>query len=94
MTALAETPLTPKAAATYQRLLELSARLFIERGYSAVSLRDIAPSYSDPDTAYFIIDALSAGIGVAEAYARDTPGPSAFRETLSPMLLAVSKDTI
>jgi AcrR family transcriptional regulator len=35
-------PVTPKAAATRKRLLELSARLFIERGYDAVSLRDIA----------------------------------------------------
>ena len=42
MTALAEPPLTPKAAATRKRLLELSAELFIDRGYDAVSLRDIA----------------------------------------------------
>jgi AcrR family transcriptional regulator len=40
--ALPDPPLTPKATATRERLLELSARLFIDRGYDAVSLRDIA----------------------------------------------------
>jgi AcrR family transcriptional regulator len=35
-------PKTPKSAATRLRLLDLSARLFIDRGYSAVSMRDIA----------------------------------------------------
>ena len=42
MSALADPPLTPKAIATRERLLDLSARLFIDRGYDAVSLRDIA----------------------------------------------------
>jgi AcrR family transcriptional regulator len=37
-----ELPRTPKSAATRRRLLERSARLFIERGYSGVSMRDIA----------------------------------------------------
>ena len=40
--AFANPPITPKAAATRARLLEISAAVFIERGYSAVSLRDIA----------------------------------------------------
>jgi len=35
-------PRTPKAAATRRRLLELASSLFIERGYDAVSMRDIA----------------------------------------------------
>ncbi|MQY21443.1 TetR/AcrR family transcriptional regulator [Nocardia macrotermitis] len=35
-------PRTPKAAGTRRRLLDLAARLFIERGYSAVSMTDIA----------------------------------------------------
>lgn len=35
-------PKTAKSADTRRRLLELSARLFIEQGYNAVSLRDIA----------------------------------------------------
>ncbi|WP_019929594.1 TetR/AcrR family transcriptional regulator [Nocardia sp. BMG111209] len=35
-------PRTPKAAGTRRRLLDLAARLFIERGYSAVSMNDIA----------------------------------------------------
>jgi AcrR family transcriptional regulator len=35
-------PKTPKSAGTRRRLLELAAELFIERGYSAVSMRDIA----------------------------------------------------
>jgi AcrR family transcriptional regulator len=39
---LPDPPRTPKAAATRERLLELAARLFVERGYDAVSLRDIA----------------------------------------------------
>lgn len=39
---LPEPPRTPKAAATRQRLLDLAAELFIEHGYDAVSLRDIA----------------------------------------------------
>jgi len=37
-------PRTPKSARTRQLLLEVSARLFIERGYSAVSLQEIAAS--------------------------------------------------
>jgi len=40
--ALPDPPRTPKAAATRQRLLDLAADLFIEHGYDAVSLRDIA----------------------------------------------------
>ena len=35
-------PRTPKSAATRRRLLDLAAQLFIERGYSAVSMRDLA----------------------------------------------------
>src|ERR1700722_8244578 len=35
-------PKTPKSAGTRQRLLGVAAELFIERGYNAVSLRDIA----------------------------------------------------
>jgi AcrR family transcriptional regulator len=35
-------PKTPKSAGTRRRLLDLAAQLFIERGYSAVSMRDIA----------------------------------------------------
>ncbi|MCX4098363.1 TetR/AcrR family transcriptional regulator [Nocardia sp. alder85J] len=35
-------PRTPKAAGTRRRLLDLAARQFIERGYSAVSMNDIA----------------------------------------------------
>lgn len=35
-------PKTPKAAGTRQRLLEVAGRLFIERGYEAVSMRDLA----------------------------------------------------
>ena len=35
-------PRTPKSARTRQVLLDAAARLFIERGYSAASLRDIA----------------------------------------------------
>jgi AcrR family transcriptional regulator len=35
-------PKTPKSAGTRVRLLEAAARLFIERGYDAVSMRDIA----------------------------------------------------
>lgn len=35
-------PKTPKAAGTRQRLIELAARLFVEHGYAAVSMRDIA----------------------------------------------------
>ena len=35
-------PKTPKSAGTRVRLLEVAARLFIERGYAAVSMRDIA----------------------------------------------------
>ncbi|MDG2028415.1 MAG: helix-turn-helix domain containing protein [Acidimicrobiales bacterium] len=48
MTAAArpEPPATPKAAATRARLLEIAADLFIERGYEAVSLRDIAEAAS------------------------------------------------
>lgn len=42
MTALPQPPVTPKAAATRERLLELAGRLFVDRGYDAVSLRDIA----------------------------------------------------
>ena len=35
-------PRTPKAAGTRRRLMALAASLFIERGYSAVSMHDIA----------------------------------------------------
>ena len=35
-------PKTPKSAGTRLRLLDVAARLFIERGYAAVSMRDIA----------------------------------------------------
>lgn len=35
-------PKTPKAARTRGRLVDIAGRLFIERGYSAVSIRDIA----------------------------------------------------
>lgn len=42
MTSFADPPLTPKAVETRARLLELAAELFVEQGYSAVSLRDIA----------------------------------------------------
>jgi AcrR family transcriptional regulator len=37
-----EPPRTPKSAGTRKLLLDTAARLFIERGYSAVSMRDIA----------------------------------------------------
>jgi len=40
--ALPDPPRTPKAEATRQRLLDLAARSFIDRGYEAVSLRDLA----------------------------------------------------
>ena len=40
--AFADPPITPKAAATRARLLEAAAAVFIEHGYAAVSLRDIA----------------------------------------------------
>ncbi len=40
--AFADPPITPKAAATRARLLEIAAAVFIEQGYAAVSLRDIA----------------------------------------------------
>jgi AcrR family transcriptional regulator len=35
-------PKTPKSAGTRRRLLDLAARLFVDRGYHAVSMRDIA----------------------------------------------------
>jgi AcrR family transcriptional regulator len=35
-------PRTPKSAGTRRRLIDVAARLFIERGYSAVSLTEIA----------------------------------------------------
>jgi AcrR family transcriptional regulator len=35
-------PKTPKAAATRRLLLDVAARLIVERGYDAVSMRDIA----------------------------------------------------
>jgi AcrR family transcriptional regulator len=35
-------PKTPKSAGTRLRLLDVAARLFIEHGYAAVSMRDIA----------------------------------------------------
>jgi AcrR family transcriptional regulator len=35
-------PKTPKSAGTRRRLLEVAAELFVERGYDAVSMRDIA----------------------------------------------------
>ncbi len=35
-------PKTPKSAGTRRRLLDLAAQLFIEHGYDAVSMRDIA----------------------------------------------------
>jgi AcrR family transcriptional regulator len=34
-------PRTPKSADTRRRLLEIASQLFIERGYSAVSMRDL-----------------------------------------------------
>jgi AcrR family transcriptional regulator len=37
-----EPPRTPKSAGTRRRLLAIAGDLFIERGYSAVSIRDIA----------------------------------------------------
>jgi AcrR family transcriptional regulator len=37
-----EPPRTPKSAGTRQRLLDVAAELFIERGFAAVSMRDIA----------------------------------------------------
>ena len=37
-----EPPKTPKSADTRRRVLEIAAALFIERGYAAVSMRDIA----------------------------------------------------
>jgi len=37
-----EPPRTPKSAGTRRRLLAIAGELFIERGYSAVSIRDIA----------------------------------------------------
>ena len=40
--AFADPPITPKAAATRVRLLEVAAAVFIKHGYAAVSLRDIA----------------------------------------------------
>ena len=46
MTALATPPLTPKSTATRKRLLDLAARMFIESGYAAISLRDIADEAS------------------------------------------------
>ncbi len=42
MTAFAQPPITPKAEITRSRLVDLAAKLFIERGYASVSLRDIA----------------------------------------------------
>lgn len=42
MSALADPPLTPKAVATRKQLLELAARMFVDRGYAAVSLNHIA----------------------------------------------------
>jgi AcrR family transcriptional regulator len=35
-------PKTPKSAGTRRRLLDLAAQLFVEHGYDAVSMRDIA----------------------------------------------------
>ncbi|XVQ06999.1 TetR/AcrR family transcriptional regulator [Spirillospora sp. CA-255316] len=35
-------PRTPKSADTRRRLLDVAAGLFVERGYSAVSMNDIA----------------------------------------------------
>jgi len=35
-------PRTPKSAGTRRRLIDVAAQLFIERGYNAVSMRDIA----------------------------------------------------
>jgi AcrR family transcriptional regulator len=35
-------PKTPKAARTRRRLIDVAGQLFIERGYGAVSMRDIA----------------------------------------------------
>lgn len=37
-----EPPRTPKSAGTRRRLLDIACRLFVERGYSAVSMSDIA----------------------------------------------------
>ena len=35
-------PVTPKATATRRRIIEAASDLFIERGYNAVSMRDVA----------------------------------------------------
>jgi AcrR family transcriptional regulator len=35
-------PKTPKSAGTRQRLMDLAGQMFVERGYDAVSIRDIA----------------------------------------------------
>lgn len=42
MTVFADPPITPKAIATRELLLEVAGRLFVEHGYAAVTLRDIA----------------------------------------------------
>jgi AcrR family transcriptional regulator len=185
--ALPDPPLTPKAAATRTRLLGLAADLFIEQGYEAVSLRDIAVAAGvtkgaiyghfrskgqllvevirtqlaerdkqldldaavsdptdvfeffiapgsrelrmlqidaaaaarhdpdvaagmqaahaertawiraslentpDPETLTFIVNALSAGVGVQEAHGRPTPDPEAWRRTVAAMFVAAMR---
>lgn len=181
MTSFAEPPLTPKAVATRDRLLEIATQAFIERGYAAVSLRDIAvaaevtkgaiyghfrskgqilvevvrrlqaeldenihfsdeydlflrpesarlralqvdaaaaarhdpdvasgitelyaertrwvldnigEAYDDPATTYFIITAISNGIGMEEAYGHNTPSAEAFARTLGAMLEPITR---
>ena len=181
MTVFADPPITPKAVATRERLLEMATDAFVDRGYAAVSLRDIAltaevtkgaiyghfrskgqllvevirrlqadldtniafdedydlflrpesvrlrlllvdaaaaarhdddvaagitelyaernqwildavgDSYSDPATAFFIITAVSHGIGMEEAFGHQTPAPERFTSTFRAMLGAVTK---
>ncbi len=54
-------------------------------------LEHIGGAYTDPATAFFIINAISNGIGMEEAFGRDTPAPEAFRKTLSAMMHPISR---
>ncbi len=54
-------------------------------------LDNIGGLYSDPKTAFFIITAISNGIGMEEAYGHETPSPEAFAKTLSAMLEPITK---